>query len=93
MGDTSLKYIGFSRATTFIQSVNIMLHNYLEKTLTHAHKTQMHDINSALTKVYTADCGISLSNLTLSALLITNELFTSFHFSSVETFRTSFMLG
>jgi len=52
----------------------------------------MRHIKSALTNVYAADCGMSLTNLTLVALLITNELFTSFHssFSSVENLGTSF---
>ncbi len=59
----------------------------------------MHHIQSALSELSTeiVHGEISLANQsgpeTLSALLISNELFTSFYFSSAENLETSFMLG
>lgn len=62
--------------------------------LTNANQTHMPHTESALTKACTVDCGIPLVSRsrpqTLSALLNTNELFTSFHLSSAADLVTSF---
>lgn len=62
--------------------------------LANANQTHIPHTESALTEACTVDCGIPLASRsrpqTLSALLTTNELFTSFHLSSVANLVTSF---